>query len=56
MLDGRDFRGEGCTGFEDQGNPRVTHKSSFLDENMNNEGNIRSGDDRRKDTFGGEKG
>jgi len=32
----------------------MTYKSSFLAENRNNEGSIRSGD-RRKDTFGGEK-
>lgn len=32
----------------------MTSKSSFLAENRNNEGSIRSGDDRRKDTFGGE--
>lgn len=56
MLDGRDFQGEGSVGFEDQRKPRMTYKSSFFAQNMNNEGNIRRGsDDGRKDAFGGEK-
>ena len=50
----RDFQGEGSIGFEEQGKPKVTYKSSFLAENINKEASIRGG--RRKHTFGGEEG
>lgn len=33
----------------------MVYKRSFLAENRNNEGNLRSGDDRRKIIFGGEE-
>lgn len=42
-LHGRDFQGEGPIGFEEQGKLRVTYKSSFLAENINNEANIIDG-------------